>query len=135
MSRPFAIVLGEPLPLGNWPACNESSVPLMCQAISNLWADRGGADFVFFIARESAAGQLPAIALAQRTAHRRVAGYLLVEADAPASSDAWPDAPVVAFTSDPNARPLSLRGWPVRVFTTQENLVEQLNQEMHLLLG
>lgn len=133
MSEPFAIVFGDEI--GTWPTCNEPSVPLMCQAISSLWAERGDTDCVFFIVHGSAAAQLPAIALAQRTAHRRVAGYLLVEADAPASSDSWPDAPVVAFTRDDTARPVSLRGWPVRVFTTKEQLIDLLTQEMDLLLG
>lgn len=53
---------------------------------------------------------LPAVALAQRAAHRRVAGYLLVEPALPPGSDTWPDAPVTVLddAADPQ---VGLRGW------------------------
>jgi hypothetical protein len=58
---------------------------------------------------------LPAIALAQRSAHRRTAEYLLVDPVLPAATDAWPDAPVTVAcdpTSDASIQG-RLRGWTV----------------------
>jgi hypothetical protein len=44
---------------------------------------------------------LPAFALAQRSAHRSVVGYVIVDGDAPAPATDWPDAPVWwALTDD-----------------------------------
>ncbi len=37
---------------------------------------------------------LPALALAQRAAHRQVRGYVLVDSPVPAPGQQWPDAPV-----------------------------------------
>lgn len=64
------------------------------------------------VAFGSSAKLLPAIALAQRSAHRQVREYLLIEPALPAVSDAWPDAHVTVFSavSQPQAR---LRGWTV----------------------
>ena len=55
---------------------------------------------------------LPAIALAQRTAHRLIAGYLLIDpADAPVGPD-WPDARVdVIAQAEEISRWIELRGW------------------------
>ena len=58
---------------------------------------------------------LPAIALAQRSAHRRTAEYLLVDPVLPAVTDVWPDAPVTVacdLTSDASIQG-RLRGWTV----------------------
>lgn len=56
---------------------------------------------------------LPSIALAQRTAHRRVREYVLVDPQIPSVSDGWPDAHVTVFAD--NERPQArLRGWDVR---------------------
>ena len=64
------------------------------------------------VAHGSACAVLPAIALAQRAAHRRVDAYVVVEPHAPASTDTWPDAPVLAVTNDDHtARLAALRGW------------------------
>lgn len=67
---------------------------------------------LLLIAPAPAIDCLPAVALAQRTAHRLVAGYLLIDpADAPVGSD-WPDAPVdVIITSGVIPRWVELRGW------------------------
>lgn len=56
---------------------------------------------------------LPSIALAQRTAHRRVQEYVLIAPEIPSVSDGWPDAHVTVFceSDQPQAR---LRGWEVR---------------------
>lgn len=60
---------------------------------------------------------LPAIALAQRTARRLIAGYLLIDpVDAPVGTD-WPDARVeVIVTTGEVPRWIELRGW--RAMTT-----------------
>ena len=58
---------------------------------------------------------LPAIALAQRSAHRRTAEYLLVDPVLPAVTDVWPDAPVTVacdLTSHASIQG-RLRGWTV----------------------
>lgn len=49
---------------------------------------------IVVVAYGSDARLLPALALAQRAAHRRVTGYVIVDGDAPAPSNEWPDAPV-----------------------------------------
>jgi hypothetical protein len=57
---------------------------------------------------------LPAVALAQRSAHRRVRGYLLVEPELPPVTDGWPDAPVTIAASDAEGWlgvQARLRGW------------------------
>ena len=66
------------------------------------------------VAEGATALLLPAVALAQRSAHRRVAEYLLIEPDLPAVNDTWPDAPVTIVTADPDgwiATQARLRGW------------------------
>jgi len=59
---------------------------------------------------------LPAIALAQRSSHRRTLGYLLIDPELPPVTDTWPDAPVTV-ASDDAASDASvqgrLRGWTV----------------------
>jgi hypothetical protein len=59
---------------------------------------------------------LPAIALSQRSAHRRVSGYLLIEPVLPTVTDTWPDAPVTVASDDPSCDASMqgrLRGWTV----------------------
>lgn len=63
----------------------------------------------------------PALGLSQRTAHRQVAGYVLVDAGCPATGTEgieWPDAPV-GYLASPAADPAAvsharLRGWRLR---------------------
>jgi len=77
------------------------------------------------VAYRSSCALLPAVALAQRTAHRRVSAYVLVDPDAPASSDSWPDAPVMVVTKDAQiARMSTLRGWSV----TEVDVVDLIQQ-------
>lgn len=132
MPQPFTVVLGEPL--GEWSSLTPTSVPATCLALAQLSEQHAPGHGLFLIVRGENAHILPAIALAQRSAHRRVWGYLLVDADPPASTDSWPDAPVVAFTSDPEVRPVSLRGWPMRAYHDTKELVALLESEMQLLL-
>ena len=58
------------------------------------------------------AALLPSIALSQRSSHRTVEAYVLVDPDLPPVTDSWPDAPVVMVSDDEwlltQAR---LRGW------------------------
>jgi hypothetical protein len=57
---------------------------------------------------------LPAIALSQRTAHRRVSEYVLIDPVLPTVSDSWPDAPVTVVTDDTDGQASlqgRLRGW------------------------
>lgn len=63
---------------------------------------------VALVAIGAISARLPDIARAQRAAHRLVVGYLIVDGPAPATSDAWPDAPVWIVGADDHAR---LRGW------------------------
>jgi hypothetical protein len=64
---------------------------------------------------------LPAIALSQRTAHRRVSGYVLIDPDLPPVGDTWPDAPVTVVTDDTDSQASlqgRLRGWQVQTHAT-----------------
>lgn len=64
------------------------------------------------VAHGDACHVLPALALSLRTQHRDTAGYVLVDPDAPPSTDTWPEAPVtVVSTTQEDGR--SLRGWPI----------------------
>lgn len=64
------------------------------------------------VAFGEAALMLPAVALAQRAAHRRVREYVLVDPRIPAVSDGWPDAHVTVFSDDDQAE-ARLRGWAI----------------------
>ena len=64
------------------------------------------------IAHGDACRLLPAVALSLRTQHRDTSGYVLIDPDAPPSTDVWPEAPVtVVSTHDEDG--ISLRGWPI----------------------
>jgi hypothetical protein len=57
---------------------------------------------------------LPSISLAQRAAHRSIAGYVLIDPVIGTSLPDWPDAPVLVITSDSRIqREASLRQWRV----------------------
>jgi hypothetical protein len=57
---------------------------------------------------------LPSIALAQRTAHRAVAGYILIDPVIGALLPDWPDAPVLTISSNEQVqREARLRNWRV----------------------
>jgi hypothetical protein len=67
---------------------------------------------VVIVAHGETCACLPAVALSLRTQHRDTAGYVLIDPDAPASTDTWPEAPVIAVsTTEPEGT--SLRGWPI----------------------
>ncbi len=64
------------------------------------------------VAHGSGALLLPSVARAQRSAHRLVVEYLLVQPELPVVSDTWPDAPVTVMTDDPwVSTQARLRGW------------------------
>lgn len=68
------------------------------------------------VAIGEAAQLLPAVALSQRSAHRRVSEYLLIDPELPPVSDAWPDAPVTVASDDASSDGSvhgRLRGWTV----------------------
>jgi hypothetical protein len=58
---------------------------------------------------------LPAVAVAQRAAHRRVVEYVLVDPQLPDVTESWPDARVRVFceATSEAAIPSRLRGWDV----------------------
>jgi hypothetical protein len=77
------------------------------------------ADPIVIVARGSIAQVLPSIAFAQRTAHRTVAGYVLVDPSFPSPATDWPDAPVLVLGHTPVVeRDARLRGWQFREATT-----------------
>jgi hypothetical protein len=81
------------------------------------------------VAYGSSCALLPAVALAQRTAHRRVSAYVLVDPHPPASTDTWPDAPVTVVTEDAQtARVSTLRGWSVSELDVVD-LIQQIARE------
>ncbi len=65
------------------------------------------------VAPASSVDFLPAVALAQRTAHRRVAAYYLIDPITDPTGPEWPDAPVhlIQLTVTTTSRLPELRGW------------------------
>jgi hypothetical protein len=65
------------------------------------------------VAPASSVDFLPAVALAQRTAHRRVAAYYLIDPLTDPTGPEWPDAPVylTQLTVTTASRLPELRGW------------------------
>lgn len=64
------------------------------------------------VAHGDACRLLPAVALSLRTQHRPTAGYVVVDPDAPPSTDTWPEAPVMVVSTTEHSG-TSLRGWPI----------------------
>jgi hypothetical protein len=70
---------------------------------------------------------LPAIALAQRAARRRVLGYVLIDPEYPPVTEAWPDARVhVLGSAGAELRTAELRGWETGSVTGLRDLIELL---------
>ena len=55
---------------------------------------------------------LPAVALSMRTRHITTRGYVLIDPDAPPSTDTWPESPVIVVSTTEEDG-TSLRGWRV----------------------
>lgn len=73
-----------------------------------------GTEPLRILAIGDAALTLPAIARANRSCGRHIAEYVLLEPDLPATTEAWPDAPVIVFADDPSIERIAgLRGWEV----------------------
>lgn len=119
---PRAIVLPDP----SWADRNEVVVAIecsglavldiptpleskaVCAAIISAHVDPP----LVVVAHGDACHVLPAVALSLRTQHRDTAAYVLVDPDAPQSTDTWPEAPVtVVSTTEQDG--MSLRGWPI----------------------
>lgn len=49
---------------------------------------------IVVVCRGAAARLLPALAFSQRSAHRLISGYVIVDGPTPAPAQEWPDAPV-----------------------------------------
>jgi hypothetical protein len=80
----------------------------VCAAIN----ERGPEPPLAVIAGGSGALLLPAVARAQRSTHRLVIDYLLIEPELPSVTDSWPDAPVTVVSSDQwVTTQAQLRGW------------------------
>lgn len=100
IERTGVAVLDIPLPLESKAVC------------ASLISARVAPPLVI-VAHGDACHVLPALSLSLRTQHRSTAGYVLVDPDAPPSTDTWPEAPVtVISTTQEDGR--SLRGWPIR---------------------
>ena len=107
MTAGTVLVLAEVVPVDGPP---EALATRMCAAIAAL----APAPPLLIVADGARALLLPAVALAQRSAHRRVSGYLLIDPELPAVTDGWPDAPVTIAASDPEGWlgvQARLRGW------------------------
>ena len=80
-------------------------------------------DPIVFVVRGALAEVLPSIAFAQRTAHRTVAGYVLIDPVFPNPAADWPDAPVMVLGSTQFAeRDARLRGWQFQHTTTDQDV-------------
>ena len=68
---------------------------------------------VTFVAYGPTCLALPAIALSMRSQHRRVRSYVLIDPHLPASSDTWPDCPVLVVYEDSEdvSSAVRLSGW------------------------
>ena len=66
---------------------------------------------LIIVAPPSSAGIVTAVALAQRTAHRTIGGYVLIDPPEDPSGPDWPDAPVQVLGDAQAAHRARLRGW------------------------
>ena len=89
----------------------DRSVPLICSEISAL----DPVSPLLIVTNAADASILPGIALAQRAAHRRIAGSVLIEPVQVSTSESWPESPVFVTTSEaaPDRVAAALRGWNV----------------------
>lgn len=88
------------------------AAPMEAKAVCAALIGAAVAPPLIVVAHGDACQLLPAVALSLRTQHRDTAGYVLVDPDAPPSTDTWPEAPVtVVSTTQEDGT--SLRGWQV----------------------
>ena len=90
------------------PGPADAMTARLCAAINTLRPEPP----LVVVAHGALAALLPAVALSQRSSHRAIARYVLVEPELPTVTESWPDAPVTLVSVDPwlvtQAR---LRGW------------------------
>ena len=99
------LVASDPGPAGRSPTRVCAAILAMAPAPPLIIAAAGDAALL-----------VPAVARAQRAAHRQVVEYLLVEPTMPTVTDSWPDAPVTVVTGQADGGPAGLarlRGWVV----------------------
>lgn len=90
-----------------------SSAPLSVLACAEIHR-RSPAPPLVMVTSGELVNLLPSIALAQRTAHRAICGYALVDPALGAPALDWPDAPVCVISDDPRIqRAAKLRNWRV----------------------
>lgn len=89
----------------------DGSVPMICAGINAL----DPVAPLLIVTAIPDASILPGIALAQRAAHRRIEGYVLIAPIRVTTGDTWPEAPVFVTTSTdvPDSVGAGLRGWTV----------------------
>ena len=75
---------------------------------------------------------VPAVAAAQRAAHRLVGGYVFIDAELPTPAGDWPDAPCGYLSTQPaddRARRATIRGWNVA-----ETKIDELPEAVQLMI-
>lgn len=89
----------------------DGSVPTICARITAL----DPVAPLLIVTALPDASILPGIALAQRAAHRRIEGYVLIAPTRVTTGDTWPEAPVFVTSSSavPDSVGAALRGWTV----------------------
>lgn len=79
---------------------------------------------IVIVAEGDLAELLPSVALAQRSAHRAVAGYVLISPTLGPPGLDWPDAPVLILSSDDaDERMAKLRGWSFERITNGDQVM------------
>lgn len=108
-----------------------AAAPLSVRACAAILAARPAVPMLV-VAHGDGAGLLPAVALAQRTAHRAIDGYVLIEPDADPSAQDWPDAPVlvIAGEGDPALHRARLRGWDLMTATSADEIAHAITRAM-----
>jgi hypothetical protein len=103
-----------------------SAVPITAQICAEIH-ERNPQQPIVFVAEGDLAELLPNIAFAQRTAHRSVAGYVLIEPTLGPPALDWPDAPVLVLgANDADERVALLRGWQFRRATDPQALIRDV---------
>ncbi len=106
------------------PASPAPMSVLICARIHEL----GPAAPLVVVAPASSVQYLPALALAQRAAHRRIAAYYLIDPLTDPTGPEWPDAPVYVIrqTRAAATKLPELRGWQEISFNAIDELVAAL---------
>jgi hypothetical protein len=103
-----------------------SKLPIAAQVCADIH-QRNPQQPIIFVTEGELAELLPSIAFAQRTAHRAVAGYVLIEPTLGPPALDWPDAPVLVLgSSDTDERVATLRGWQFQRFTDRASLLNDV---------